>query len=124
MRSLFMATFARRKILVFWIRPDLQNAKRVLKALASFGAAVDQVGAADFASPEATFQIGVDPLRIDILSSIDGLTFGEGWANRIEATFDDQRVSVLSKTDLIRNKKASGRTQDLADVEALERLKA
>lgn len=111
------------KDLDVWIRPHFQNAERVLKALAVFGAPVGRLRAEDFASPGTTFQIGIDPLRIDILSSIDGLTFDEAWPNRIAAMFDDQGVSVLSKDDLIRNKKASGRTQDLADVEALQRLR-
>ncbi|GAC1430189.1 MAG: hypothetical protein NVSMB68_02460 [Thermoanaerobaculia bacterium] len=106
-----------------WIRPQLQNAERVLKALTAFGAPVGQLRAEDFASPGTAFHIGIDPLRIDILSSIDGLTFDEAWRNRIAAMFDDEGVSVLSKDDLIRNKKASGRTQDLADIEALQRLR-
>jgi hypothetical protein len=110
------------KDLDVWVRPTSENADRLLKALASFGAPTAQVSREDFSTPGTTFQIGVDPLRIDILSSIDGLSFDEAWPKRHPARFDDQNVFVLSKEDLIRNKRASGRIQDLADVEALERL--
>lgn len=110
------------KDLDVWIRPVATNAARVIAALAAFGAPVSQVTVGDLSTPGVTYQIGVDPLRIDILTDVDGLTFEEAWPNRTMATFDDQSVHVLSRTDLIRNKRASGRSQDLADLEALEAL--
>jgi hypothetical protein len=67
-----------------------------------------------------TFQIGSPPARIDILRKIDGITFDEAWANRIEGIIDGQiRAGVISRDDLIRNKLATGREQDVLDVKKL-----
>jgi hypothetical protein len=109
------------KDLDVWVRPSPENALKVLKALMSFGAPTEQLSQEDFSTPGITFQIGVDPLRIDILTTVDGLTFDEAWPNRQSAVFGDQGAHVISKADLIRNKRATGRTQDRADIEALER---
>jgi hypothetical protein len=73
-------------------------------------------------NPGLIFQIGVPPVRIDVITSIDGVDFADAWADRIEANLDGLRVPVLSRHHLIANKKASGRLQDLADVERLEEL--
>ena len=109
------------KDLDVWVRPSPQNADRVLRALRSFGAPTDKIAADDFSRPGTTLQIGVDPLRIDILTAIDGVDFDQAWRNQMTTRFADQAVNVISREDLIRNKRATGRTQDLADVEALER---
>jgi hypothetical protein len=74
----------------------------------------------DLASPNLIFQIGVAPVRVDIMTSIDGVEFDEAWSEKLVSEYADQTVHVLSRYHLIRNKKASGRLQDLADVEALE----
>ena len=111
------------KDLDVWIRPDRQNAQRVLRALRSFGAPTAGLSAAELAEPGLTFQIGVEPVRIDIITTIDGVSFDAAWAGRLNVNYGDQRVTVLSREHLIANKRASGRTQDLADVEALERLR-
>ena len=94
-----------------WVRPEAENAKRVYRALQEFGAPLQDLTEADLATPGIIFQIGV---------AIDGVKFPEAWANRMSTKFDDQPASVLSKEDLIRNKRAAGRTQDLADLERLE----
>ncbi|HEX7229271.1 MAG TPA: hypothetical protein VF452_02670, partial [Candidatus Binatia bacterium] len=75
----------------------------------------------DLSTPGVVFQIGVEPIRIDILTAIDGVGFDEAWGDRLVLKFLDQPVSVLSKNHLIKNKLTTGRTQDLADVEALKR---
>ena len=108
------------KDLDVWIRPDSENAKRVLRALASFGAPTQGVVEADLTEPGLIFQIGVAPVRIDIITSIEGVEFDEAWPARVLTRFADQPVAVLSKEHLIRNKRAVGRTQDLADIEKLE----
>jgi len=74
----------------------------------------------DLVQPGLIFQIGVPPVRIDLVTSIDGVTFSEAWPARVKTAFADQPVAVLSREHLIRNKRASGRTQDLADAEWLE----
>ncbi len=103
-----------------WVRPDVENAKRVLKALAAFGAPLHDLTEGDLATPGVVFQIGVAPIRIDVLTAIDGVEFNEAWASRLVTTFADQPAAVLSKEHMIKNKRAAGRTQDLADVERLE----
>ncbi|MGH7826321.1 MAG: hypothetical protein ACREQ7_14245 [Candidatus Binatia bacterium] len=106
-----------------WVRPDPENAKRVLAALGAFGAPLQDLTEKDLSTPGVVFQIGVAPLRIDVLTVIDGVEFKEAWPNRLTSKFADQSIGVLSREHLIRNKKASGRTQDLADVEKLESRK-
>ncbi len=107
------------KDLDLFIRSDDQNAKAVFNALAQFGAPLQGMSPADFVDG-TTFQIGQEPDRIDILQRIDGITFDEAWANRVEGTIDGEiSTSVISKDDLIRNKLASGRDQDLVDVKKL-----
>jgi hypothetical protein len=66
--------------------------------------------------------MGVPPIRIDVITAIDGVEFSEAWRTRVEATLGPVTVPVLSRVDLIRNKKAAGRLQDLADVEWLEKM--
>jgi predicted nucleotidyltransferase len=108
------------KDLDVFVRPDPENAEIVYRALAAFGAPMAGLTPADFCNdPSSVFQIGHDPLRIDILQSIDGVTFSEAWPRRIEAVIDGISVPVISADDLIRNKLASGRLQDLADAEAI-----
>ena len=103
------------------MRAGAENAVRVIAALESFGAPTQSVTAADFAVPGITFQIGVEPLRVDIITAIDGLVFESAWPNRVASNYGGEPVYVVSRDDLIRNKRASGRPQDLADIAALER---
>lgn len=108
------------KDLDVWIRVDAENARRVLQALQAFGAPLLDLTESDLTTPGLIFQIGVPPVRIDIITAIDGVDFAEAWATRMQTKFADQPVAVLSKETLIKNKRAAGRTQDLADVERLE----
>lgn len=109
------------KDLDVWVRPELENAARVLAALTAFGAPLHDLKAPDLAAPGTVFQIGVAPIRIDVITAIDGVDFARAWVSRIQAPFADQVVPVLSREDLIRNKRAAGREQDLLDVRWLER---
>ena len=108
--------------LYVWVRPEAANAKRVIEALRVFGAPLQDLKETDLTRPGTVFQIGVAPLRIDVLTSIDDVAFDEAWADRMTAKFVDLSVPVLSAKHLIKNKRAVGRTQDLADLEWLERL--
>ena len=103
-----------------WVRPDAENAKKVFRALKEFGAPLQDLTEADLANPGTVFQIGLPPLRIDVLTAVDGIGFDEAWSSRLMTRFADQPAPVLSREHLIRNKRASGRAQDLADVEWLE----
>ncbi len=109
------------KDLDVWVRPAVSNARRVIAGLASFGAPLHDLSESDLVSPGTVFQIGVPPVRVDIITAIDGVTFDEAWPSRVEGGFGDQTVAVLSWTDLIRNKRAAGRPQDLLDVSWLEK---
>jgi hypothetical protein len=106
-----------------WVRPDRENAERVLKALVEFGAPVEAMGLTlgDLAKPGTVYQIGLPPRRVDILTEIDGVSFEEAWQSRVVEKVSGLDVPFLSRETLLRNKKASGRTKDLADVELLER---
>jgi hypothetical protein len=103
-----------------WVRPELENARRVWAALARFGAPLEKLRVEELTQSGLFFQIGVAPKRIDILTSIDGVTFEEAWAEREYLHFEGVRVPVLSRRHLVINKKSTGRLKDLADVEALE----
>lgn len=110
------------KDLDVWVRPDPENAKRVLIALAAFDAPLHDLTLNDLSQAGLIFQMGVPPVRIDVLTSIAGVDFGEAWNERIDSRFGGEPVHVLSRRHLIANKKAAGRLQDLADVERLEGL--
>jgi hypothetical protein len=90
------------------VRPDADNARRVIRALKAFGAPLHDLTEADLAAAGVIFQIGVAPVRIDILTSIAGLDFGEAWSGRLTIKFGDQPAPVLSREHLIRSKRASG----------------
>lgn len=111
------------KDLDVWVRPDAGNAERVIAALVEFGAPLHDLTVDDLSRPGLIFQIGVEPIRIDVITSIDGVEFETAWPHRLEATFADQSAPVLSREDLIANKRAAGRDQDLLDVKWLERQK-
>jgi hypothetical protein len=102
-----------------FIRSDEENSKAVFRALTQYGAPLDGLSPADFMDGTA-FQIGQPPARIDILQRIDGVTFDEAWKNRVEGLIDNEiRTAVISRDDLIRNKLASGREQDVLDAKKL-----
>jgi len=103
-----------------WVRPAPENAKRVIDALRAFGAPLHDLTEKDLSTPGLIFQIGVEPIRIDILTVIDGVEFDEAWPDRMISKFSDQPVAVLSREHLIKNKLAAARMQDLADVETLK----
>ena len=103
-----------------WVRPDPENANRVIAALRAFGAPLHDLTVQDLSRPGLIFQIGVEPIRIDVLTVIDGVQFDEAWSERVHSTFAGEPVAVLSREHLIKNKLAAARTQDLADVERLQ----
>ncbi len=103
-----------------WVRPSAENALRVLRALARFGAPLEGLEKQDLSRPGTVFQIGVPPRRIDILTKVDGVEFEEAWASRTVVDLAGLPVPVIGRAELIRNKRASGRPQDLLDVARLE----
>lgn len=103
------------------VRPSSENAERVVRALRDFGApfAEHGVSKADFAIEGTVYQIGLPPRRIDILTSISGIGFDEIWRSRMKTSISGQPVSVIGKSEMIKNKRAAGRAKDLADADAL-----
>ncbi len=103
-----------------WIRPSPENARRAFAALARFGAPLSELTPSDLVNPDIVFQMGLPPARVDILSSISGVSFDDAWPHRITASVAGIEVPVLGKADFIANKRAAGRPKDLADVIWLE----
>ena len=104
-----------------WVESSPDNARRVMAALRSFGAPLAGLSEADLAHPGTGFRMGAPPFRIEILTEISGIDFRDAWHRRELCKVDDVPVSIIAFEDLIANKRAAGRKQDLADVEALER---
>ena len=103
-----------------WVDATPANAPRIMRALAEFGAPASQVAESDFAKPGTIYQIGLPPVRIDLLTELTGLSFEDAWPHRVQQTFGDVEADFIGKTEFIRNKRATGRTRDLSDVEGLE----
>ena len=105
-----------------WVMPSPQNADAVLRALVRFGASLHSLTREDLQTDGIVFQIGVAPRRIDIITTASGLEFEEAYSRSLSVNIDGIEVHVPSISDLILNKRASGRIKDLADAEALESL--
>lgn len=108
------------KDLDVWVRPEQSNAQKVIQALSDFGAPLNDITTDDFSRKETIFQIGMPPLRIDVITNIDGVEFSEAWPDRLEMPFGGVLAFVISRHHLITNKKTAARLQDLADVQQLE----
>ena len=101
-----------------WVRPTPENAKRLLSALTDFGFGSLGLTESDILSGKV-IQLGYPPVRIDLMTDLDGVTAEEVWAERVAGKFGDKPANYMSKRCLILNKKATGRPQDLADIDAL-----
>jgi predicted nucleotidyltransferase len=103
------------------VRPTNDNAAKLVDLLNAFGFAKSEFKETDFTEPGQIIQLGRPPNRLDLLTGLTGLTIDEAFADRLNAQIDGVPVFVLSRENLIRNKRADGRPQDLADLEDLER---
>jgi len=99
-----------------------ENPKKILKCIKDFGFRDLDLTEKDFLEQEQIIQLGIAPLRIDILTSIKGMNFNKLWENRIIGRYGDIEVNFISKKDLIECKQRSGRKQDLADIEKLKKI--
>ena len=106
-----------------WVMPSPENADAVLRALRRFGTPLQKLTREDLQKDGTVFQIGVAPRRIDIITAATGLQFEETYRNSISINIEAVEVHIPSINDLIRNKRATGRTKDLADAETLEAIK-
>ncbi len=102
------------------VRPTHENGRRLVEALKAFGFASLGLEPDAFTVPDRVIQLGRAPNRIDLLTGIPGVTFNEAWSARVEADLDGLKVFMIGRDALIRNKRATGRPQDLADAERLE----
>jgi hypothetical protein len=109
------------KDLDLWIDVDQGNAQRVFEALKTFGAPLTNLSPGDFSQEGYFYQMGKPPFRLDIMMSIPGVQFGAAWERRQEVELAGLAVPFISRPDLIRSKRASGRPQDLIDAEQLEK---
>lgn len=105
----------------FFVRPTAANAKLVIQTLTEFGFGSLQLTADDLSRPDQIVQLGVKPNRIDLITSIAGVTFDEAWTARIAGSIDGVPVSLIGRDELIRNKESTGRPQDIADADALRK---
>ena len=106
-----------------WVEASRDNAQRVIAALRAFGAPMGPLTSDDLASPGNGFRMGDPPYRIEILTMISGVEFADAWPRRARYELDGVSCYVIALDDLIANKRAAGRPQDVADVRALERAK-
>ena len=102
-----------------WIDATQENAARVMRALSAFGAPLADISIDDFSREGVTYQIGVPPGRIDILTELTGLSFAEAWPDRLRRPFGDLDVDFIGRAAFIRNKRATGRAKDLGDIEGM-----
>jgi len=98
------------------VEPSIANGRKVTAALKEFGFGTLKLTAEDFAKPGRLIQLGYEPIRIDLLTSIDGCTFEQIWKNRVRDRYGDQPASYIGRTEFIQNKKAAARPQDLVDL--------
>lgn len=103
-----------------WVEASRANAERLLRALAQFGAPLEAVSVRDFETPGIVYQIGLAPVRVDILTELTGLAYAQARARRLPGAIGGVAVNFLGREDFIANKRAVGRLQDLADIERLQ----
>ncbi len=105
----------------FFVKPDKENSEKVYRALTRFGTPMDDVSIQDFQSGDLIFQIGVVPRRIDIITSISGVSFDEAYRESVISIVDGLNIPVISIHKLIKNKEATGRDKDALDVKILKK---
>ncbi len=101
------------------VRPELDNARRILEALEEFGFGALDLMAGDFTTADRVVQLGVAPVRVDIVTSITGVTWVDATSGRVRGSFGDVEVYYLGRKQFILNKRSLGRKKDLADLEAI-----
>ena len=106
-----------------WVESTKTNAAQVWRALAEFGAPLEQISLADFYNKELIYQIGVAPNRIDIMMDVPGIQFSAAWENRVSGSYGEESIFIISLRDLILAKEKAGRDQDLLDLKNLKNIK-
>jgi hypothetical protein len=104
-----------------WVEASAKNSKKILSSLASFGASTSGLTEKTFMEKGIIFQIGVAPRRIDFITHIDGVDFSDAYPSRKTIVMEELNLPFISKENLIKNKKSTGRDKDLVDVKYLEK---
>jgi len=102
-----------------WIETDVKNAEKILQVLHDFGFKELEVTIEDLTNPDRIIQLGYPPLRIDLLTDIDGVDFSTAWGNKDSSSYGKQKINIINRELFIRNKLASGRQKDKEDLEKL-----
>jgi len=102
-----------------FIKPDHENASRIVAALDAFGFASLGLTESDFEQPDQVIQLGVAPVRIDLITTITGVSWDEAFAGKVVSSYGDVPVHYIGRQQFVLNKRATGRKRDLADLEAL-----
>lgn len=102
-----------------FVRPTPENARRILDALDQFGFGSLDLVPEDFTTPGRVVQLGVPPVRVDLLTSLTGVEWERAEASKAHGTYGDESVFFIGREELVSNKRALGRNRDLADLEAL-----
>jgi len=103
-----------------WVEPALKNAEKLYKALGEFGAPLKDISKKDFTNKKTIYQIGIAPIRIDIITSISGSVFSEAWKDRRKTKYADVPINIIGIKKLILAKKKTGRPQDFIDITRLK----
>ena len=106
-----------------FIEPSRENAKRIIKSLDDFGFKVLDLQEGDFSQKNRVVQLGYEPVRIDIITSIQGCSFKEVWKNKKKAKYGEQKVYFIGLRELIKNKNSSERKQDKLDLQYLKAVR-
>ena len=102
-----------------WVNPTTDNARQIVRALEAFGIGGLDLSTADFVTPDHVIQLGLPPVRIDLVTAIDGVAWAEAWPGKLAGEYGPVPTHYLGRREFIANKRASGRLKDLADVDAL-----
>lgn len=105
-----------------FVRSDAENGARIVDALIEFGFGSLDLQPGDFEAEDRVIQLGRRPNRVDLLTKLYGVSFGDAWSRRVAASLDGAPVWMISREDLIRNKRATGRPRDAIDADTLEDL--
>ena len=103
-----------------FVRPTVENGERLLDALSDFGFPATGLTPSQVIEPSRLLQMGIEPVQIHIMSAISGVTWDDVWTGHVTARCGSRDLPFIGRADFIRNKRASGRTKDLADIEALD----
>jgi len=103
-----------------FVKAEASNANRIMTALEAFGFGSIGLTASDFERPDQIVQLGVPPVRIDLITSISGVSWEEAWAGRVTGRYGDTPVQYIGREQFVANKRATGRTKDVADIEVLD----